>query len=394
MPAQPTARSILRSFLDSNPFYLVSACCMLAGCLALTNSLSWLSISTNRLLVLIATLNIYEASVLALAAYLLLYRGLRHDGMMLVMVEAFFFIDITFLNAEISTQKSWIGPLVALLCFLAAIAKLAVIMRVLGARRRYAEFVFILIQIAGILALPILFGRTPDGRVLPMAFYAGWWIVGLMPAVYRFLARYLTSDVEASPLTPSLIAFTVLPTLSLATHLGILHYVYDVPFYGAMAAPALLALAMLLGFTQNSLPMPRKDVVLLQILLPIAAIIVSANCPGELTIYTGHIGHVFITTLRLTTIMAYLDLTYCFLRPYWLWSLAAGATGILAIDYGPTADQIGHWYVRLWNAFSKAVVDLVPTTPESWGTVLVAFAFIFLAVGAFVSLRRSPPPPI
>jgi hypothetical protein len=392
MTAQPTARSLFRSFIDSNPFYLISACCMLGGCLALTNSLSWLSISTTRLLVLIATLNIYEAAVIGLAAYLLLVRGLKRDGMVLVMVEAFFFIDITFLNAEISTQKSWIGPVLAILCFLAAAAKLAIIMHLLGARRRYAEFVFILLQIAAILAVPILFARTPDGHVSPLAFYGGWWLVGLMPAIYKFLSKCVGGDKDASPLTPALVAFTVLPALSLAAHVGILHYVYDVPFYGAMAAPAILGLAMIFGFTRDVLPMPRKDIVLLQILLPIAAIIVSANCPGQLTIYTGPLGHTFVTTLRLTIVATYLELIYSFLRPYWRSAFAAGVVALLTDAYGPSPQEIAHWYSRSWDAFSRGFMNLIPTTSEGWGALLVALAFIFLGIGAVVSIRRSAPP--
>jgi hypothetical protein len=390
MTAQPTARSLLRYVIDSNPFYLISACCMLGGCVALTNSLSWLSISTSRLVLLIATLNIYEATVIGLAAYLLLVRGLRRDGMVLVMVEAFFFIDITFLNAEISTQKSWIGPVLAVLCFLAAAAKLAVILHLLGARRRYAEFIFVLIQIAAILAVPILFARTPDGHVSPLAFYGGWGLVGLMPAVYKFLAKYL-NDEEASPLTPSLIVFTLLPALSLATHLGILHYVYDVSFYGPMAAPVLLGAAMVLSFAHDVLPMPRTDIGLLQVLLPIAAIIVSASCPGELTIYTGRLGHFSFTTLRLTLIAAYLEFIYSFLRPYWHWATAAGVASMLTVAYGPTPGEIVHWYNWLWNAFSEGFENVLPATPEGWGAMLVVLAFIFLGLGAVVSLGRRAP---
>src|SRR5215469_15809895 len=88
-------RSLFHSFIDSNPFYLLSACCMLAGCLALTNSLSWLSIPLPKLLILLLTLNVYEGALIGLAAYLVLVRGLRRDGMMLVILEAFFLIDIT-----------------------------------------------------------------------------------------------------------------------------------------------------------------------------------------------------------------------------------------------------------------------------------------------------------
>ena len=96
-----------------------------------------------------------------MAAYLVLVRGLRRDGVILVILEAFFFIDITFLNAEISTQKSWIGPAIALASFTLAVVKLVAILRILGVRKSTAEFAFIVIQIAAILTLPIAFRATP-----------------------------------------------------------------------------------------------------------------------------------------------------------------------------------------------------------------------------------------
>src|SRR5688572_30680674 len=63
--------SLLRFLTEHNPFYLISAACMLASCLALTNSLSWTSIPRDRLLTLILTLNVYEASLLAIAIFLI-----------------------------------------------------------------------------------------------------------------------------------------------------------------------------------------------------------------------------------------------------------------------------------------------------------------------------------
>ena len=66
-PKDASPRSApVRFLFRHNPFYLLSAMCMLAGCLALTNSLSWTSIPLPRLLALIATLNLYEGLLLAL----------------------------------------------------------------------------------------------------------------------------------------------------------------------------------------------------------------------------------------------------------------------------------------------------------------------------------------
>jgi hypothetical protein len=393
-PARPSP-SFFRYFVEnSNPFYLISACCMLAGCLALTNSLSWLSIPLWRLLILLATLNVYEAALIGLAAYLVLVRGFRRDGMMLVILEAFFFIDITFLNAEISTQKSWIGPTIALASFLAAAVKLAVILRVLGVRKSAAEFAFILLQIAAILALPIAFGRTSTGVVSPLMFYVAWWIVGLMPAAYEFLAKCLHGEEERPKMSPVLVTFMVLPVLSLAAHLGILHYVYDVPFYGAMAAGPLLGLGIAFMRVTPGELVPRKDVMTLRVLLPIAAVAVSASSPGQLTLFLDPHGHWTMTTLRLATIAAFLEFVYAFVSERWVFALSAGLFALLADAYGPTAQQVSNSSADAMEKAKPLAWDVIPTTSFGWGAWLVALAFVFLALGAAVSLRRpsvSPP---
>ncbi|HEX4053993.1 MAG TPA: hypothetical protein VHX86_06985 [Tepidisphaeraceae bacterium] len=393
MAAKPIGgTSLFRYFLDSNPFYLISACCMLAGCLALTNSLSWLSIPTHKLLILIATLNAYEAALIGLAAYLILGRGLRRDGMVLIVLEAFFLIDITFLDAEIATQKSWVGPAIAAVSFLAAVVKLAVILRILGVRRSPAEFAFILIQIAAILALPIVFSRPDNGTVSPLVFYIAWWIVGLMPAAYELLARFLRPG-ESSPVSRAVLTYMILPWLSLVAHLGILHYVYDVPFCAAMAAPLLLALALVLNRANAPSLLHRKDALALQILLPLVAILLSGGSSSELTIILNHGGHLKVTPLCLTTAATYLEFVYFFFQSYWIYCLVAGFGCLLFDEYGPTLDQMIHWAVNAWNWISTAIRDLLPTTAVGWGTSCVVAAFVFLVLGAAVSLSRAPSPP-
>ena len=57
-----------RGFPKHNPFYLLSAACMLTGCLMLSNTTTWSPIALRRLLTLLITVNFYELSLLALAA--------------------------------------------------------------------------------------------------------------------------------------------------------------------------------------------------------------------------------------------------------------------------------------------------------------------------------------
>src|SRR5689334_9951335 len=124
----------LRFLVRHNPFYLLSAVCMLAGCLALTNSLSWTSIGMGRLLALVVTLNFYEALLLGLGLYLLARRGVVRDGLVLLVLEALFLVDAAFLNVEVFAVDLHVGLLTNLAVYALALTKLFVLFRALGLR--------------------------------------------------------------------------------------------------------------------------------------------------------------------------------------------------------------------------------------------------------------------
>src|SRR5258705_734000 len=127
-PARP---AVVRFLFRTNPFYLLSAVCMLGGCLALTNSLSWTSIGLGRLLALIATLNLYEVLLLVLGLYLLRRRGVVRDGLMLLFLEALFLVDAAFLNVEVFAIDLHVGLIVNAIIFVLAVVKLLAVFRVM-----------------------------------------------------------------------------------------------------------------------------------------------------------------------------------------------------------------------------------------------------------------------
>ena len=92
-----------RLLVEYNPFYLISAMFMLAGLFSLNDSLDWSPLPVGNVLILIATLNVYEMLLIGLALYLH-HRGVRRDATMLLVIEAFFLVDAGFLNSEIFTQ--------------------------------------------------------------------------------------------------------------------------------------------------------------------------------------------------------------------------------------------------------------------------------------------------
>src|SRR5262249_32033871 len=102
-------------------------------------------------------------------------------------------------------------------------------------------------QLLVLFALPCVFRRLDHGQLSPGHFYAAWWIMGMMPVLFEMLDRPMRfADPQPRSPAPGYV-YLVLPWISLAAHLGILHYVYDVHFYAAHAAPILLGFAVVLG---------------------------------------------------------------------------------------------------------------------------------------------------
>ena len=84
-----------------------------------------------------------------------------------------------------------------------------------------------------------------------------------------------------------------------------------------------------------------------------------------------------------------LEIIYSFLRPYWAYSLLAGIGCLLVVSFGPSPTQVSSVAQKSWIWSWQMLYDLIPSTPEGWGAVLVAAAFVFLGLGAAVSLRKS-----
>jgi len=381
-------RPLMARLADHNPFYLISAACMLGGCLGVTNSLSWVSIPLPRLLVLIATINAYEAAVIGLAL-LLGGHGLWRDSRLLLLLEAFFLVDVTFLNAEIITNRLALGIAINTVLLIVAGVKLHFISRAIGGVA-LAKRIFVRVQLLVLAALPgVLCQINRHGAVSALDFYVMWWIVGLMPVAYEIIARLCPSRENT---TQTLLGdvYTSLPWISLIGHLGIMHYVYGVDYFGAMAAPVLLGLTLVLNRLHPSLLATQRQLLALRVLLPTAAILVSLNDPYLLTMVLGHHGGLILTPTRLAMCAAYLVYVYNFALRQALVLVPAGIMAGLLYLLGPTAEQWGNLVSWALRDVQTGVDHATPTTAAQWGTISVVAAFIFLAIGAWVSLNHHP----
>lgn len=384
--------SLLRLLTEHNPFYLLSAACMLASCLALTNSLSWTSIARGRLLTLIVTLNVYEAALLAIALFLIVRRQLRRDGRILLLLQAFFLADFTFLNAEIATLDVRTGLIVNACLLALAAAKMGIVIRVLRPSFTPLQFAFVVLQLAVLFGLPIVLRWHDANRGIlgPRQLYAVWWTIGLLPAAYELLARLdrpriasVAPGAQAAPTS----AYVALPFISLLAHVGILHWVYRVDYVAAHAGPLLLGFAVVLNRFSPSRLVPRKDLVLLRLLLPAAAVMVSWN--SQMTFATGLRHPVLVfTPANLTIVGAFLVYVYSFLLPHAKLALAVGAAAALAHLFGPSWQQAITTVQASWTKSAAAIDPLLPKTIADWGVVGLVASFAFLAAGLCLSLRK------
>src|SRR5687767_13809741 len=152
-PAAPAQPALLRFFVRNNPFYLLSAACMLTGIFVLNDSLDWSPLPKHNLLVLIVTLNIYELMLVAIAA-LLLRKGIARDAMWVLLIEALFMADGGFLNMEIFTADVKTGFVVNVIVAILAALKLAVIFRAARLPIASGLFTFVLAQVVVLFAVP------------------------------------------------------------------------------------------------------------------------------------------------------------------------------------------------------------------------------------------------
>jgi len=388
-PTESWRRRLLRRVVDRNPFYLISAACMLGGCLALTNSLSWLSLPLPRLLTLIATINVYEGMLIVLAV-ILIGRGLLRDGKILLILEAFFLVDVTFLDAEVVTANLNVGMLVSGVLLALAAVKLWCVMRAIGADLSPARFIYALAQVAALLAIPCVLRAIDHGAISPRALYATWWVVGLMPVVQEIATGIW--GVGHRQRVPAVAAvYLVLPWISLAAHVGILHYVYGVAYYGAMAAPMLLGLTLLLNRATPESLHARANLFALRAIMPIAAIVVSMNHPLALGMTLKPFAATHVTTTMLAVSGAYLVYVYCFLWHAAGVFLVGGAGVALMYLFGPSVGQIENTAWRGWSWSTDVADRLVSKTLAQWGVVSVLASLVFLIIGAGISLSAPRP---
>ena len=400
-PKDPAPRSApVRFLVRHNPFYLLSAMCMLAGCLSLTNSLSWTSIGLGRLLALIVTLNVYEAILLGLGLFLLARRGVVRDGLVLLFLEALFLVDAAFLNVEVFAVDLHVGIATNAVVFALAVAKLGLVYLGLGLRAD-RTFWFVLLQLTLLFLMPGVFAartRQLDGWLPPALAYGAWWAVGVVAALSAVMLRPRDAD-DRHLLSPThhwvgtviRRTFVALPFVSLLVHLVMLHWVYNARVHAAYLSPVLLGLAVALGQASASRLLKRSDIALLRAGLPALALFLSFDAPYRLHFMPlGPGSRLVVTPVLLALAGAYLVYVYLYFFRYAAYFIAGGALAMVTYAFGPTASQVATGTQNTAQWVIDLVRRVIPKTTAGWGVTAVGAAFAFLGIGAYISLKKPP----
>ena len=405
-PPAPLQSPVVKFLSDYNPFYLLSACCMLFGVFAMNGSLDWSEIAMSQLLTMIVTLNVYEALLIGLATFLL-RRGIKRDAIILLVIEAFFLADVGFLNMEVFLRDVWIGLIVNTLVLAAAVLKVTLVFRAAGVSLIDGRFAFVVIQLGVLFAVPGIFAivAQPRDQKLPaFAVYAGWWLAGALPVAYAVLVGsvdvFRRRPDDRAPGIDMIVSrvMLALPMLSVVAHLCLANWIYKVTFHPLNVAPLLLGLAVAIGHCDRELATLAWRM-RMQLALPFCAIALSAiRFPNDLVMQFGGNGApgagVGISPLRMALVasaLVYLDGLWLHRQAQFAW----GAGLCLALSgMGHSVGSINDNSLHMAKSSANAFDRLIPKTLFGWGFVSVVAAFLLLAIGAAISVLRKDVGPI
>jgi hypothetical protein len=401
LPTSVVRSSAVRFIVNNNPFYVLSAMCMLAGLFMLNDSLHYNPIPAGKLLTLIATLNVYEWFIIGLSIFLL-RRGVLRDGGLILLIEVFFLADVAFLNAELFTANASLAwPISVVLLGLAG-AKLIVILRALEVHQPHGRitepgtmrlvFLCSLAMLLLLFAIPgflFEYANHHGGQVPAPILYAIWWIIGLLPALAVYLPRSQRLFGMGGRLG-AMRAYLLIPFLSLIAHVAVSHWVYKTPFYSEDLTPLALGFAIFAARCDRH-EFTRLARLQFHTLLPGIAIFLSLSHDS---FYSFQFAGTAWTPMRLAFLAAafvYIDGLFVFQRK--LLALPIAACLALA-SLGSSPQAIATNATQSATHTSSLLGRILPTTVTQWGILAMVGSFFLLAIGAAISLNRDRFQPI
>lgn len=365
--------------MKKNPFYGMSAAAMLLGCYLLNHALELEPGRIGKLLVLIGVLQVYEGLLVALGVFLVATRRAPGDGVTVLLLGTLFLLDATLLATECVTADWGVGAAVAVLLMALAAGKLAVVRRLLPGTLPARVAALLGVQAVLVLGLPVVAVHLAERRLLaPVSLYGLWWVTLALPLARRQIADAIP-PCPAGEVRAARTAWTWVPVASVLLHVWALGWIHQVAFYPAFLTPLLLGLAVASERTQ-----PRR-----QIVLPAIAVVLSLGQAEVLAFPLLGTSGPWVSPLRLAALGAAAAWAILAWRHGYRWLVAlaagAGAAGLAGGSVGAVAESVA--------GVLRPLGRLVPRDALGWGITGVVGGFVFLALGAWNSVRGGAAAP-
>ncbi len=357
---------------QSNPFYAASASAMLLGCWLLSEALQLQAGQLKGLLLMMLVLQVYEALLVGLGAFLVCTRRAPRDGIVVLVIGSVFLMDATLLAAECVTTDLKVGTLVAITTVALAGLKLHWVRRAAPELLSKRVGWLLGVHAFAVLALPAAAAHLASARAFgPVVLYGLWCLTAALPVLQRVLSSETKPKGAGGARAHAL--WSWMPCGLVLLHLWTVGYIHSLDFRAAFLAPFLLGLAI---------AAPR-ELLARQISLPGLAVLVSLGNDPELAVRLFGPDGPAVSALRLALIGVGLTWAYLAWRDRGPWLVALAAGGVLL-------GLLGSNLLRLVEAFGRAFASAVPRDSFGWGTLALIAAFALLGAGARRSLHGEP----
>jgi hypothetical protein len=228
-----------------------------------------------------------------------------------------------------------------------------------------------------------------QGQLSHAYFYVIWWLVGVIFLTQIWAVKELQRvDLRKDWLRPLernfRVAFIVFPVASVCWHALSMHWVYDFPFYMSYLSPIILGIGVSLSVVTRR---GTAKCIRLRWLTPMAALLPSIIFPNQLVyaLQTDSFEDVLVSPLRVMLLAIAVVYSSSFFEYRRRSFLPASAVALLMAGAGHTVSSIVDTLFHYLERF-------IPRTSVEFFTMAIVGAFVFLALGAAVSLsqRRVP----
>jgi hypothetical protein len=252
-----------------------------------------------------------------------------------------------------------------------------------------------MLQLGVLMVMPGVFKYVAESRngTLPaLVMYAFWWVIGGIVALWGVMMGRL-DFVEDSPRIEHwgrhraiVGSFLMLGLVSILAHVCTSNWVYNVRWYTANLAPVLLGLAVALASLEGNVMRFRKRM-RAEMALPMAAIVISAPFPTALVWGPEDVAP--MTPLRLVLLAAALVYVHGFARFRQVAFAWLSGSCLLLASLGASVSAILD-NIMIFNRTAMSLTkSLAPRRTVHWGVVSVGVAFMLLAGGMVLSMKKG-----